>query len=61
MYFPTAGVRRYEDERAERLTSYDTGRCLPVWRAFPGHQRVEPWPPARLTVLGRQLLGADVA
>jgi hypothetical protein len=41
------------------VESWRTGRCLPWWRDRPGCDRVEPWPPATLTELGRRLLGLD--
>jgi Phytanoyl-CoA dioxygenase (PhyH) len=39
------------------VESWRTGRCVPWWRNRPGYERVEPWPPASLTELGRRLLG----
>ena len=36
------------------VDSWRTGRCFPWWR-----DRIEPWPPATLTQLGRRLLGLD--
>jgi len=41
------------------IESWRSGRCVPWWRTRPGYDRVEPWPPARLTPLGRRLLGLD--
>jgi ectoine hydroxylase-related dioxygenase (phytanoyl-CoA dioxygenase family) len=41
----------------EAIESWRTGRCLPCWRKRPGYDRIEPWPPAELTPLGRRLLG----
>jgi hypothetical protein len=45
-----------EEERRTRLECYNEGRCPPYWRGRPGADRVEPWPPATLTPLGRRLL-----
>ncbi len=41
------------------IESWRSGRCVPCWRDRPGYDRIEPWPPARLTPLGRRLLGLD--
>jgi hypothetical protein len=39
--------------RRDAIASRQTGRA-PAWmRARPGHDRIEPWPPADLTLLGR--------
>jgi hypothetical protein len=43
--------------RQIQIESWRTGRCVPWWRSRPGYDRIEPWPPARLTKLGRRLLG----
>jgi Phytanoyl-CoA dioxygenase (PhyH) len=53
--FPSQG----EEERRVRLECYREGKCLPFWRARPGADRAEPWPPAELTLLGRRLLGKE--
>ena len=45
--------------RQEQMDSWRSGRCVPWWRNRPGYDRVEPWPPASLTELGRPLLGLD--
>jgi hypothetical protein len=45
--------------RQANVDSWRTGRCVPWWRNRPGYDRVEPWPPAALTQLGRCLLGLD--
>jgi hypothetical protein len=45
--------------RAAAIESWQSGRCVPWWRSRPGYDRVEEWPPARLTALGRRLLGLD--
>jgi hypothetical protein len=45
--------------REAEVESWRTGRCVPWWRNRPGYERVEPWPPAKLTELGRRLLGLD--
>jgi Phytanoyl-CoA dioxygenase (PhyH) len=49
------------DERLRQIAveSWCTGRCVPWWRSRYGYDRVEPWPPAILTELGRRLLGLD--
>lgn len=41
------------------VESWRTGRCVPWWRTRPGYDRIEPWPPAQLTPLGRRLLGIE--
>jgi hypothetical protein len=41
------------------IESWRTGRCVPWWRSRRGYDRIEPWPPAHLTPLGRRLLGLD--
>jgi hypothetical protein len=48
-----------EAERAERVELHRTSRAPSWWREIPGQIDPEPWPPATLTVLGRQLLGAQ--
>jgi hypothetical protein len=48
-----------EDLRRMNVDSWRTGRCIPWWRDRPGYDRIEPWPPAALTQLGRHLLGLD--
>jgi Phytanoyl-CoA dioxygenase (PhyH) len=55
--FPTDD--RHERERLESVESWRTGRCVSWWRGRPGYDRVEPWRPAKLTPLGRRLLGID--
>jgi hypothetical protein len=45
--------------RHAAVESWRTGRCLSWWRSRPGYDRIEPWPPAILTELGRKLLGLD--
>ena len=45
-------------EESETIVSdHLAGLAPPWWRWKPGHDRTEPWPPARLTDLGRSLLG----
>jgi hypothetical protein len=46
-------------DQHEAIESRRTGRCVSWWRKRPGYDRVEPWPPAELTALGRRLLGLD--
>ena len=48
-----------DGSRQASVESWRTGRCVPWWRSRPGYDRVEPWPPATLTALGRRLLGLD--
>jgi hypothetical protein len=48
-----------ETVRRAAIESWRTGRCVPWWRNRPGYDRVESWPPARLTELGRRLLGVE--
>jgi len=45
--------------RQAQIDSWRTGRCVPWWRNRLGYDRIEPWPPATLTKLGRRLLGLD--
>jgi hypothetical protein len=49
------------DDRSRQtaVESWRSGRCVPWWRSRPGYDRIEPWPPAILTELGRKLLGLD--
>ncbi len=54
-YFPPGDAAA----ASERLEDYLAGRAPVFFRNKPGHDRVEPWPPARLTRLGRRLLGAE--
>jgi hypothetical protein len=51
----------HTDERLRQaqIQSWRTGQCVPWWRNRPGYERVEPWPPAKLTELGRRLLGLE--
>jgi Phytanoyl-CoA dioxygenase (PhyH) len=43
----------------DRIVLWQTGRPNPHYADEPGFDRVEPWPPATLTPLGRRLLGLD--
>ena len=45
--------------RQAQIDSWLMGRCVPWWRNRPDYDRIEPWPPATLTELGRRLLGLD--
>jgi hypothetical protein len=54
-YFPTGTV----DDAAERVADHLAGIAPRFWRWKPGHDRVEPGPPAVLDALGRKLLGVD--
>lgn len=56
---PPGFWRELEQERADRIELYESGRANPYYRDRPGHDRVEPWPPAELSALGRRLLGLD--
>jgi hypothetical protein len=48
-----------EGGRKIAVDSWRTGRCVPWWRNRQGYDRIEPWPPATLTQLGRRLLGLE--
>jgi hypothetical protein len=48
-----------ERGRQASIESWRTGQCVPWWRGRPGYDRVEPWPSASLTELGRRLLGFE--
>jgi hypothetical protein len=50
---------RDEAMRDANVESWRSGRCVPWWRSRPGYDRIEPWPPANLTDLGRRLIGLD--
>jgi hypothetical protein len=54
-------LMNHADDRLRQaaVESWRTGRCVPWWRSRPGYDRIEPWPPAVLTELGRKLLGLD--
>jgi len=41
------------------VASWRSGRAPAGMRPRPGYDRIEPWPPADLTLLGRRLLGLD--
>ena len=43
----------------DRIVLWKQGRANPVYRHQAGFDRIEPWPPAALTPLGRRLLGID--
>ncbi len=45
--------------RAANVECWESGRCVPWWRDRLGYDRIEPWPSAQLTELGRRLLGLD--
>jgi hypothetical protein len=47
------------EEAAANVTDHNAGVASPWWRGKPGHDRVEPGPPAKLNLHGRRLLGAD--
>jgi hypothetical protein len=48
-----------EGLRRTSVESWRSGRCVPWWRDRDGYDRIETWPPANLTELGRRLLGLD--
>jgi hypothetical protein len=45
--------------RDAAIESWRSGHCVPWWRNRWGYDRIEPWPPARLSELGRRLIGLD--
>lgn len=47
------------EEAAVRVSEHRAGVAPTWWRWKPGHDRAEPWAPARLSEHGRRLLGAD--
>jgi ectoine hydroxylase-related dioxygenase (phytanoyl-CoA dioxygenase family) len=49
----------HEEGRRASVKSWQSGRCVPWWCGRSGYDRVEPWPPAELTPVGRRLLGID--
>lgn len=58
-FYVLMGPTGHESLRQANVQSWGSGRCVPWWRERPGYDRTEPWPPARLTELGRKLLGLD--
>lgn len=48
-----------DEYRQELIESWRPGRCVPWWRGRPGYDRIEPWPPANLSALGRRLIGLE--
>jgi len=58
-FYVTMNPRADEQMRQAAIESWRTGLCVPWWRNRPGYGRIEPWPPAELTDLGRRLLGLD--
>jgi hypothetical protein len=46
-------------EAAENVADHNAGVASPWWRWKPGHDRVEPGPPATLNLQGKRLLGLD--
>jgi hypothetical protein len=57
--FPVDKYEPYDVGRRERVERWESGHCEPVWAWRPGCDRAESWPPAKLTPLGRRLLGLD--
>jgi hypothetical protein len=47
------------EEAAGNVADHLAGIAPPWWRSKPGHDRIEPGPPASLTALGRRLAGLD--
>jgi Phytanoyl-CoA dioxygenase (PhyH) len=47
------------EEAEANIADHEAGIAPPWWRWKPGHDRVEPGPPARLTALGRRLIGLE--
>jgi len=47
------------EDAASNIADHEAGLAPPWWRWKPGHDRVEPGPPAELTAHGRRLLGID--
>jgi len=45
--------------REAAIASWRSGRRVPWWRRRRDYDRIEPWPPARLSDLGRRLIGLD--
>jgi hypothetical protein len=43
----------------DRIVLWQSGRPNPYYLDQPGFDRIEPWPPATLTPLGRRLLGSE--
>lgn len=58
-FYVMMGANADEVSRQAAIESWRSGRCVPWWRDRPGYDRTEPWPPARLTPLGRRLLGLE--
>ena len=48
-----------EGERLQSVSWWRENRAPPWWRGLPGQLDPEPGPPARLTPLGRKLVGSD--
>lgn len=58
--FVSMGVANQDPElRAERVSWWRDKRAPPWWRGLPGQLDPEPGPPARLTALGRKLVGVE--
>jgi ectoine hydroxylase-related dioxygenase (phytanoyl-CoA dioxygenase family) len=53
--FPTGTL----EEAAVNVADHNAGLASPWWRWKPGHDRVEPGPPATLNLQGRRLLGME--
>ncbi len=58
-FYVLMGPQLDATRREIAIQSWRTGQCVPWWRSRPGYDRIEPWPPAQLSPLGRRLLGLD--
>lgn len=47
------------EEANANIADHEAGVASPWWRWKPGHDRIEPGPPATLTPLGRRLIGKE--
>lgn len=58
-YAATILADRNQHLRPVLTESWRTGECVSWWRNRPGFDKPEKWPPAKLTPLGRRLVGLD--
>lgn len=58
-FYVMMGPNPSDEERNVAIESWRTGRCVPWWRNRPGYDRIESWPSANLTPLGRRLIGLE--
>ena len=47
------------EQAARNIASHFARTAPPWWRRKPGHDRVEPSPPATLNAQGKRLLGIE--